>query len=528
MNEFENRGIEKFFKSKLRTAEKGEEWSSPPDFIFEKAIDQVNQKQKDRKRFLFIWFFVTGIIIVLSAVIYTQFKQLDDVKRSLYTLEDKIVANNDKPLANQATTYAETQIQEANLSEAEVRKTEIEADSENVATTQIKSVLQNQFTPRISPSTINAKPSTINTENQIQLSTSQESYTDLPNPRHDVSGFVNHTSGSGIYTPINQQPINLQNAQTPSNQAIPAKQPQSKNTISIAMLERLQFSRLTIDSKMPSIHPAFAISNTKNTTFQKSFSLGILAGPNLSKFEMTNVMDMPDMDLTKYDDYYWGKQAQVTLSYSLLPRFNLGVQAAYFQINNQSFFTQDMNADENDIEMVNGKRQVNMPMEIITPIGSHKMSSAIILENNLISNNLIRSESDIVQSINSYSLGLTGTYDFIQKTKFNAFVGLGINHHFRNKLNSDFNTKLMMADKLMKEFSTTPETMSYEKRSFNAVNAQLGIHYTASPRIKISFQQSYGKSLNSLREKNQPTDPETFLHFMNSGIGLTYSFTKKH
>jgi len=524
MSEFENTGIEKFFRSKLKRSRQNDEWASPPDFIFEKAIDQVNKEKKRKKRALFFWISLFGFVIILSAIIISQSKQLNDVKKSLDKLEGELFTN-----------YAKKQNLNQEINTVTVTKASVNKNPQSIAAQDLIDT-PNHNTPTVSSS---------NTESsRLQKQESQSTLNNHSSSNNGQQAFINpdNVNQTDSNNPNYYQKINLVN---PVSEHLVKKENLSNKGFtptdisnSLANLDRLslQFislkplahAALTIDYSKLSMNPQFADIVNNELNFKKGFSIAMNTGLNSATLLMDNMSSLNGISLTEYNKYYTGFQSEAALLYQISSRFSAGVHVNYSKINNQSTFEESSNLDFSNMQFINGKMEYSMPMDIFTPIGSHKLNSELIFDENLNSNNLITSQSDIFQSINSYGIGISARYSIIQKSRFSSFIGASFSHHLYNKTNSKFNTTIAMEDKVMKNFKTIPDEMYDDQKTYNSISAQVGLQYAISPKTKLLFQSSFGKSLNSLRQTNTQTAPNTYLQFINTGIGISYSLTKSN
>ncbi|MDH3247175.1 MAG: hypothetical protein OEM26_21310, partial [Saprospiraceae bacterium] len=91
MNEGWNDSLFKFFRSKLNDSVNfAEEWTTPPDDIFDKAIQEVGLlRQKRRRKLLIPWILALGLIIMMSGS-YLVYTQLIQTKQKVDRLEKRV------------------------------------------------------------------------------------------------------------------------------------------------------------------------------------------------------------------------------------------------------------------------------------------------------------------------------------------------------------------------------------------------------------------------------------------------------
>jgi len=516
MNEFENKGIEKFFKSKLNTSNQNTDWASPPDFIFEKAIDRVNEQEKERKRKLFIWIGFFSFVAMFSVIIISQGMQISNVKKSLDKLEGGLMANTiEQPVY--------TKNREDHPKPLEAKNT---AETEEIHTEKASQISSLQLSPEKTKQSFTSK-------NLSQFNSNQHLKNNLNQETVDQNNFIlsdhNKTGSQENLIKKNQifsspgikQHSSLIAHSDSSREIFETQLIRNKyhvtNINSIKQLAfELRYSKL-------SVNPKFEVFKEDNSNFNSAYTLSLTTGINSASLSMNNMSSLHNQELTNYDKYYLGSQSELALLYQITNRFSTGLQLNYSKINNKSTFTENSKLDLANMTFENGKMNYAMPMDIFTPLGSHKMNSDIILDENLNPSNLITNVSEINQSFNSIGIGLTARYSIIQNTKFSSFIGASFSHHIFNNPESELNTTLSMKDEVMKNFASNPKKMYNDKKSYHTIQAQIGLEYKITDRTNLLFQTSVGKSTNSLRETFNQIDTKTFIQYINSGIGISYS-----
>lgn len=534
MNEFENKGIEKFFRSKLKPTNQNTDWASPPDFIFEKAIDQVNKEEKDRKRSFAFWISLFGFIVILSTIIITQSRQLNDVQKSLDKLEEELITsqlNHHASNDNGNNILIDNNNDHSNDNYNNNQKSgynSIDQLNNKQAGKLNASVLENRLSQSssVENTLLTEKKNTVSIVNTNQ-SLSNQTNQNFVFQKNDLANNKNssETNDQFQYNPA------IQFTTTQNNSNLLSELSNATSLIDDTGRIAFQFNSISptkrslfnIEFSSLIAHPQFADRPDSQFDNQNRFSIAVTTGLNTATFLMENMNNLDGKSLTDYNKYYSGFQSEISFLYNVTGRFSAGVHANYFKINNQSTFDESSNLDLANMKLVNGKMEYSMPMEIITPIGSHKMNSELIFDENLNTSNLIRNQSDISQSFNSIGIGVSARYFILQKSKFSSYIGANFSHHVINKMNSEFNTTISMQDKVMKKFKTIPGEMNNNQKSYNSISAELGLQYAISPKVNVLFQSSFGKSINSLIESNIQTDPKTFLQYIDTGIGISYS-----
>lgn len=519
MNEFEKKGIEKFFRSKLKSSNQNNDWASPPDFIFEKAIDQVNAEEKEKNRKFILWLSLFGFVLLLSTIILTQSKQLNDVKKSLNKLEEELITSQSLHKSDHIATTQAT-------------NDSVNPSIENKSTNTGASIIENNLSSNASVQTQNTNQSIQNNSSSLLLSQSQTfNQSNSQTFSLQTTEPANEKANVGANSAYQFSPPSAHNTEqtstglfeNPVNAQTSIMESQSLLLIHLMPISPLSHEGFNIEYSNLLTVPQFADNSENDLEDKRGFSIAIASGLNASTLLMDNMNDLNGKSLTDYDKYYSGIQSELSLHYHLTSRFSTGVHASYFKINNRSTFEESSSIDFANMKFVNGQMEYSMPMDIFTPIGSHKMDSEFIFDENLTTSNLIKNQSDIYQTINSLGIGVSARYSFIQKSKFNSFLGASFTHHLSNKTNSEFNTTITMEEKVMKKFKTIPDEITDNRKTFNSFSAKIGIEYKIAPKTKISFQSSFGRSLNSLRQTNIETDPQTHLQYVNTAIGISLS-----
>lgn len=542
MNEFEKRGIEKFFKSKLKNIDsQSDDWSTPPDFVFTNAIDSIEQTKKSKRKRLLIAFLLFTSLAILSTIIITQNRQINDVQESLKEMEDKLIANRiHKNSQNQAASELNVNSNPVNTIEStdedktkQGQSSSFSASSSTSSTPSTQAVGTNELVNKDSNKNTGNRATNSEKENLINVFTKHKTTAHQHSQKDNSlnsSGSSDHNSsftlGNSIIIDSNA------NAQQPLNEMSSTSQIDGINTsnqllLSFPELYQLELQSLNIISEKTSKHPVLA-AFTPQSTSTKGFALTLNSGINLASFYMKNVTDPAYQNLVDYDKSCAGYFVETGLHYQFNDRWSAGLTLQYNKINNNSQYTQSSPVDQNNMSIVNNQREYAMPMEIITPLGSHMMNSKILFDENELVSNLISTSSDISQHLISYGLGVSAQYSFIRTQKINSYFGVNLSHHFIQDLNSGFQTKVEMDGRLKKQFDTNPKNMIKAYKDYNTLSAQLGIDYSINQRFNLVINSSIGRSLNSLTLTQTDTDPKTYLQYITTGVGVRYNLTSKN
>ena len=532
MSEFEKKGIEKFFRSRLRNinSEPGD-WSTPPDFVFTNAIDSIQQTTQSKRKRLFLAFLFFTIIGLLSLIIITQNRQINDVQESLKQIEDKLIANQtDKPNSNQQASLP---------SVGQNHSTAIESSTASASEDQTRvkqSSISRAQTVKENSASNNAKPNPlVRSENQNIVNVFTKNYNQThqssapPNPLDssrsaaNSSDFTSRHAGTNNTTENQQKSIHLL-----SNSPLFDGVDETEDLLlTFPSLNRLVASGLIIPQELLSKYPTVASFDRQNS-INKGFYFVASSGINLSSFYMNNIIDQTNQNLVNYDKSCSGHYFESGLHYQLNSKWSGGLTFHYNKINNNSQYNESSPVDQSNMSIVNNQMEYDMPMKIITPLGSHIMNSKVLFNENEVVANVISTSSDITQHLIAYGIGISARYSAFRSSKLHTYFGLNLSRHFLNQVNSDFQTKIMMDGEIKKEFNMNSVSINKAYQDYTSLSAQLGLEYALSQRFHITFNSSLGRSLNSLAITETDTDPKTYLRNINAGLGVKYNLTSKN
>lgn len=340
---------------------------------------------------------------------------------------------------------------------------------------------------------------------------------------YNGSNLTTRDGGTNNTTKSQQKSINLLNKAALLDIATESED----RLLTLPSLNHLEAIGLVITPERISKHPIVAPFN-RPISIDRGLVLIANSGINLSSFYMNNILDQADQNLVNYDKSCSGYYFESGLHYQLNSKWSGGLTLQYNKINNNSQYNESSPVDQNNMSLVNNQMEYDMPMKIITPLGTHIMNSKILFNENEMLSNIISTSSDISQHLITYGIGLSARYSAFRSSRLHTYIGLNLSHHFLNQVNSDFQTKIMMDGEIKKEINLSPKNMTKVYQDYNSLSAQLGIEYSLSQRFNVTFNSSLGRSLNSLAITEIETDPKTYLQYINAGLGVTYNLTSKN
>ncbi len=481
MNEGWNDSLFKFFRSKLNdSANFAEEWTTPPDDIFDKAIQEVGLlRQKRRRKLLIPWMLALGLLIMVSGS-YLIYTQLIQTKQRVDQLEERV-------------HNLESTTEMANIEDAS-------SDPELGLVDKVSSIISNQVT--------------------------------LPNQNYnkvnDRDEFRNTNRGQVAERAL---PIEaLQSGQATLEETQKQQLGMADGRASIAvddlvMISQRMPSLLTLDA--PVIQSDLGITGHPKMEgkYKGRYLVSLSGGQNFSSFSMTNTGGS-DASLTRYDRYYTGGGLNISLEYLLNDKWSVVLSGAYSQLNNRSLLVDRMNynsSNEHSDPAGNSIYETELTLE--TPLGSLRRSAEVPM------NDLKMNDGDKILSSTTISQDLEVTsgqvgvrYYLARAGKWQAFSGIGAGLDYIIRSDSDMHSEISMKDHIMKEMDSSTSELDYLQKRYATAHLEAGLKYQVGNRVNLLVDTKFRQSLTSLRDPGHDKGPKTFLQQFRTAIGVELEF----
>ena len=495
MNESWNDNLFKFFRSKLNDTQNfSEDWSTPPDEVFHRAMDEVRLlKRRRRRKVLLPILMVLGGIVLLSVGIGV-YHQMNDINDKVDHVEEAVI--DLKSQEDEMAVSGDNAIREHDFALINEKSN----TASGVSDIEEKGANETDLTGRRSRTeylthTFDAVPSAVDeaaiTESQIRLeqlnplsSQDQASYTDTRIEKESMFASV---------------------------RAVDLLDRRSTGVTSAS------FWPIEV-SKTMDLYPAVKTTGGR-------LSLAVALGHNISSLSMTNV-GKSSGTLTEYDRYYSGAGIQTTMEYHINDRWSLSVTGGYDRLNNQSRLADQMMYDsDQEMHDAAGNSFYQTELTLETPLGSFRRAADISMsEVTMQDGDMIRNVTGINQHLDIANIAVGGRYHFISQPRWVGFIGSGLGLDLVMRSNSKMESSISMKDQLKEDFTTQADQLDYLSQHFSAIYGEVGAKYRIRKHVSILVNAKFRRSLTSLRESGNDLEPKTFLQQFKTAAGLEYKF----
>jgi len=466
-------------------------WNTPPDFVFEDAISQVNTKKTKKKRVL--------VLLLLAGFILSS-----------------IVATN---------LYFSSRI---NTIEQKVAKLPILSDSE-----------LGTVNPESKNKKVNAKRESISSENDPQQKRASEY-----NPAKTIK-----SSNNILLTKNNTRNTTTKQKRTQPNQSLTQATKESAELSSQAKLESYisndperKKSDLPVVALLPSLVSS-SLASGKNekephrqlplvmllaehscdatTVCNNTIGLTLLAKHNYSSLKMQGPGDN-SQSLTLYDKYYSGYGTQLNVQIPVKNNVSLLSSISYDKLRNKSLLSSTMlYNDANEYTMISGMAMYSEDNEISTPMGELQDRMRFEVDPSTHPNGTaITQNSDILQSMTMVGLQLGPQFNWINCDKLQWSSALQIGVNYVNKMLSSVNSEYKILDHTMNTITYDESSIESMKKISSSLSLSTYINYQLNESYSVTGGISTMRSLSSLRSAG----PSTKLINWSSQIGISRKF----
>lgn len=483
--------LDKLFQSRLKEQRSGsEEWNTPSDDVFEKAMAQIEPK-KDRKPF-FLWFLLPLFFLAMLGIILFQHQRVQDLEEKIYSLnhKDQVTLSN----SNSETTE-NTNISDGNgltrTENAEVFDTKQIEDGEE-GPSIMKDIPSNQNITVAN----SVKPDILTTENSLH--------------NRDI-----HTPKNNSFT-LNQDELNntSENLNEFSSPVSFDRNFETLNALS-GIQSRLDYIH---DLQAPPVLHQPHLNNEKGGGFYPM----LIWSSELSTIHMTN-LPVATFSLKAYDDYYLGYAFGVGLSQGIKNKWRLDYALTYHNQYNQSHFQNELLYDSSkEVQQTNGNVEYTADVQIVSPIGGHDEKVSLQLRQSQIQDQeKLINDTYIDQKYHSLGLSLVPNYQFSNNDKIDFSVGVGARLHYLFGFNETMYLSLYHDGNHLASEEISSDQSSMLNRIYGGLYGRADFKYNINDHYSVGLQSGYYRSLTSLKKQKSTDQAKTYLSTLN--LNLTFS-----
>ena len=524
--------LDKLFQSRLSSDKTdSNDWNTPPAFVFDNAMDQVDADKKRKRGAFWIWFLGAALLLSIVGIVIYNFVSIQKINQSLADTEQTELTKKESITTN--TNQITTQSLSASkiVTEKQLNK----VSTTNTVDNQMEGLAKSKASVNkasIQSATIQKTTPTKTTSQNITNNSSSHQNGQINTKKADVNqSFVNTATGSGTamstvltntIKPVSTSEINNNDIVNVNKEELTTRQ----STTVIEKIQSLSNGLLALDQDILPISSAFYFqaqpgeSQSNNVLTFNAFG-GIL----MSSFSMTNLVDSP-FSLTGYEDYQRGYFVGIGANKNINDRLFALLDVAYNRVNNLSEYQEQMSYDkENETMDAFGNNMYTTDYTIEStmgrfsgdvdiPIGVMDFSDGQLIENNT----AITQRFDIISS----NLGLG--YTVLRKSNLElAFIG-SIGANYILNLEEDMDTEIFIEDMMMKNKSIMNTSLQKSNRIYGSINGGIRLQYRVNNRFGLSLNAGLERAITTMRKCATDKEPATYINNRKLSLSANYSF----
>lgn len=473
-------------------------WNNPPDFLFEDAINSVNnQNKKKRKSMLF--FLLAGIILL--GIFVNQYYFANRIE-NLESQVEKISATS---LKKESTSPVNINV--APVSE-ELKVEEVKA--EVAIETSVNGYLQKDIIDEdITTSITNISEPEANPLNQSFYETKQSGTVSVSANTKLQRQHIERTSTTN---PSDSTPKEgVSNSLLSAVSALP-----SITAAGVSSL-RLEYNPLLVSlDRVPDVKTIAADSDL-------TAQLGLRLERNISTLIMTAPLGA--QNLTLYDNYYNGIGLQVDYSMPLSSKLDMISSVSYRKISNESLAENTLSYQKGTEVMMPGQMAMyEMDNEIESPLGTLEERMQLVVDPSTTQDgDALHQSISLDQCISVIGLASGFSYKLLDNSKLTWAASVQPSLNIILGMESKMHSHYEMHDIMMGESEVKLEEANNTRKLYGSLNLGSSISYKLSRDYQLSFGGGYQRGLSSLRQ-DMTSSSRTYLSSWTSYIGLSKSF----
>ncbi|MEO5905884.1 MAG: hypothetical protein ABIQ11_04120 [Saprospiraceae bacterium] len=509
--------LDKFFQSKLKHDDMGEQWNVPPRSVLDRTFNQLSI-EKDKRRKSLLFFSGSGLVVLLVVfVLFLTNRKLDNIDQKI----DRLMPQSEViPLLNPSDIKEDAAFGPSEDIRQKDHDKKTQADNnasyplravDNLLLQEPLTLVENQ--PNLAPGNhLNPKElndqSGNNGNNKVNFSDQIKSFRspyNIPgqnqNPLTNDTEFSARADQSRIASEITMDRLNSP----------------------MVMLNKIDIQLLKSIDRMSG--PIMFTKANLNENENDRLSSYLIIGYSLSSFKMSGTGNL-DYSLTGYDRHYSGFHAGLGLNYGLTRSLSLELNTTVNFLKNQSVYEETMSYDKGNETMdITGQVHYRSRITMESPIGEFFNDALFSLGGNQINqDDDIDNVTAIDQRLQIINLSTGSNYMLMKKRRFSLFIGGGLGVSYLFGLDQNMNTKLFFHDvKMMDDSYQLPRQLN-SNVVFMTAFGKIGIQYALNEKFYFHLNGGIENSLNSIRSSLSSFNVKTYLRSYKANMLIGYKF----
>ncbi len=508
--------LDKFFQSRLNRPDKdGQGWDSPPNYVFDNALKEMDALDKSKRKTLLLWIISGSFVIIMASFVFWnngRMKSLDDKMNSLLqnqsqveeqslaqTKEQSISGKNEAsntPSATPATEHSKSALVEPESSLDYATPPDRSIDFSSAILNATKTLVTNTTTNEVGDH--NGNPA-------------KKSFDDAtpPDPSMDIPGTI--LTATNTITPNTTTNVNEKNNEIPTKLKYDDEE---EPVVKVVVVDPVKVT----DQENSNTTDSFLKPRPSSTTVY------LLAGRNASSLSMSSNQVLPD-HLTKYDSWYYGYQLGFGMEQSISDKWTLNYAFRYQKVVNQSTFSSQTTYDETDANNLGqndqGEEVYINHLDFESPIGGYSESLQFELMNASPSQgDDLENIANITNTFRIIQFGLGTDYSIYSKKKLRLFAGFGIGVNYVAEMQQNMALELYHNQQMLSSEGFKTSSKNQLSPYFASGYLGLGLSYSLKPKWVLGVRGNYETAFQSLRKVVGQAQVKTHLSTFRTSVSL--------
>lgn len=463
-------------------------WNNPPDFLFEDAINSINnQNKKKRKSILFI--LLAGF--VLTGVMINQYYFSNRIENLESQVEKISAVESTKSEVSSAGTLSADQTIIDTEQVIVAKKAEESVTSKSLAKEKTTSIMvgsekEADLLDNFSVEKRKSRSALISEKNQLKKQSV------ITTPR---------------VTESNKEEITLLSA-------IPTLSFITRASVSILLMD--DNSRQIVLDRTPDIKASTPVSKLQSR-------IGLRLERNISTLRMT--APLGTQDLTLYDNYYSGVGVHLDYVLPISSKLELVSSVSYRKISNESLAESTLAYQKGiEVDMPGEMAIYEMDNEIESPLGTLEERMQLFVDPSLTKEgDMLQQSISLDQCVSIIGLSSGFSYKLLDTQKFTWAASAQPSLNIILGMESNMHSQYEMHDVLMGESESKLVEAANTRKLYGSLNLSSSFSYKLSNDFQLSFGLGYQRGMSSLR-KDMNNSSGTYLNSWTTNVGISKSF----
>ena len=490
-------------------------WNTPPDFLFEEAIAQVNGKRTESNRTKLMILAGVAVVALLFVMLFSHMSRLDALEADQPVVANtisEVVKQAEKPdlsaiVTNQEVTTSHEVKADDNKAKVTVVDNPTAISQEVQPTTSIAATTRaNNSVSRISDSKNNASNAS------DQVATTQKTEIEERIVENRVNKKVSSNSDSGAR--------NLTQNNVANNLTAPSA-PHNSKIAAIEILSKIELSTLaTVEREVPVSRAVEQLPVETNAL--AASKIGFRVAHNLSTLRIDS--DNAN-NITNHNNFYSGYGFDFDIKTPLTSRLSLVNTVGFNKYSNESDNTIIHPYKKfKEVLITTDRASYDLSSFVETPLGRLEEEQTFFVDpRSTVDGENLEHSMTFSQELSVASLQTGLSYDITQADKLTWSVGITAGLNMVVDLKSTMFSSYKMDNSIETEDIIAFENSDNINNFYGSLNLRTDLSYTLGKNLELNFGLGYLHGLSSITNYANNSS-RTYLQNFSGQIGLYRRF----